>query len=233
MPENLYESDAKMKNVLAVALTGCIVIASSIGLTTEGIAQTHVHVHGGNKTVKVGKAGKVVRTEKTVRIKNSGARVKVVKVAPTRTFARTNLTIVRKRNVRVVQALPTGYSTIGFGGRNFFFHGGRYYNYVGNSYSMIAPPFGLRIRVLPVGYRRIFIGPIPHFYYGGVYYRQVGDEYETVQPAVGTIVPELPQDDIEEVTIDGQTLYEVDNILYKSVVTNDGNQYEVVGTLKD
>ncbi len=75
-------------------------------------------------------------------------------------------------------------------------------------------------------------GAVPHFYYMGTYYRQNNnEEYETVEPAVGAIVPELPDHDVDEVTIDGKTFFEYDNVLYKSVVTNDGVQYEVVGKL--
>jgi len=76
-------------------------------------------------------------------------------------------------------------------------------------------------------------GAVPHFYFMGTYYKQVNEEYETVQPAVGTIVPELPDHNVEEVTIDGKTYFEYDNILYKTVVIKSGVQYEVVGKLDD
>ena len=74
---------------------------------------------------------------------------------------------------------------------------------------------------------------LPHYYYRGVYYRQVNNEYEVVEPSVGTVVPELPENDVEVVTIDGETYYEFDDILYKPLVTKEGVQYEVVGRLDD
>ena len=59
------------------------------------------------------------------------------------------------------------------------------------------------------------------------------NEYEVVEPSVGTVVPELPENDVEVVTIDGETYYEFDDILYKPLVTKEGVQYEVVGRLDD
>jgi hypothetical protein len=47
------------------------------------------------------------------------------------------------------------------------------------------------------------------------------------------VVPELPENDVEVVTIDGETYYEFDDILYKPLVTKEGVQYEVVGRLDD
>ncbi len=67
----------------------------------------------------------------------------------------------------------------------------------------------------------------------GTYYREVGSEYEAVEPVVGTIVPELPEDNVDEITIDGQTYYEYDDMLYKAIVTSTGIEYEVVGKLGD
>jgi hypothetical protein len=67
----------------------------------------------------------------------------------------------------------------------------------------------------------------------GTFYREAGKEYEAVEPTVGAVVPDLPEHNVEEVTIDGKTFYEYDHILYKSIVTEDGLKYEVVGKLDD
>jgi hypothetical protein len=156
------------------------------------------------------------------------------KQVPFAPFSKNRITVVKQRNVRMLQTLPDGYSSTIFGGRNFYHYGGRYYGYSGNMYSMVAAPIGIQMRLLPAGHRRIFIGGAPHFYYAGVYYREIGEnQYEVVKPTIGTIVPELPDENVEEVMLDGQVLYEYDNILYKSVVTKTGVQYEVVGKLGD
>lgn len=210
-----------MNNIQFVIVAFSLAIATTLNV----VAQHHGGPHNHN--------GNVVRKEKMVQVHNGRGDAKVMKTTTVKTYSRVNVKIVKQRNVNVIQSLPIGYSTVTFGGRNLFYHGGRYYNAVGNSYSLIAAPIGLRVRILPIGYRRIFIGAVPHYYYGGVYYRQIGDEYEAVEPSVGTIVPELPTDNVEEVIIDGQTLYEYDNFLYKSIVTRKGVQYEVVGKLGD
>jgi hypothetical protein len=98
---------------------------------------------------------------------------------------------------------------------------------------LIVAPRGLRVGFLPLGNRSLLIHNIPHYYYAGTYYRAVGNEYEVVQPSIGTVVPELPEDNVEEITIDGQSYLEYDDVLYKTVVTTTGIQYEVVGRLDD
>lgn len=148
-------------------------------------------------------------------------------------YPRNKVVVVKQRNVRIVKVLPVGYTTVPFGGRNYYNQGGYFYNYNGGNYTIIAAPIGIRSRVLPIGYRRIFIAGAPRYYYRGVYYKQVDKEYETIEPAVGTIVPELPDVNVDEVTIDGKPYYEYDNMLYKSVNTESGVQYEVVSKMKD
>ncbi len=42
-----------------------------------------------------------------------------------------------------------------------------------------------------------------YYYHSGVYYVEAGEEFETVAAEEGMIVPNLPEDLIEEVSIDG------------------------------
>lgn len=156
---------------------------------------------------------------------------KTVVVKEPRRYSRTKVVVVKPRRVRTVTVLPNGYSAVMFGGRNYYYHGGSFFRLNGGVYTVIAPPIGIHIRILPVGYRRVVIGGAPYFYFEGVYYRQIGNEYETVEPTSGTRAPELPMDDVDKVTIDGQTYYEYDQVLYKPVVTDNGVQYEVAGKL--
>jgi Family of unknown function (DUF6515) len=175
---------------------------------------------------------KVVRSEKTVNVVQQNPHQNMAEHTGLSPFSRTHITVIKQRNVKMFQNLPNGYSNVIFGGQNFYHYGGRYYGYSGNMYTIIGAPIGIRVRLLPVGHRRILIGGVPHFYYSGVYYRDIGNsEYEVVEPTIGTIVPELPDENVEEVMIDGQKLYEYDNILYKNVMTKFGTEYEVVGKL--
>jgi hypothetical protein len=163
-------------------------------------------------------------------IKHSRNRRTVVVRRPA--FSRSRVVVVRPRRFRTVSVLPVGCITYNHRRRDYYFHNGLYYQGAPSGFAVVAAPFGLRIRVLPVGYHRVMFGAVPHFYYMGTYYRQNNnEEYETVEPSVGAIVPELPDHDVDEVTIDGKTFFEYDNVLYKSVVTNGGVQYEVVGKL--
>jgi len=174
--------------------------------------------------------------KKTVKVKvhkSHSQKSKVVKVKTVKRYPRSKVVVVKKRQVRTIQVLPVGYTTIIYKNRNYYHHGGYFYNYSGNNYVIIAPPRGLRIKTLPIGYKTIVVGGVNRYYYRGVYYRPVESQYETFEPAVGTVVPELPDEDVDEVTIDGITYYEYGDTLYKKIVTADGVKYEVVGKLDD
>jgi hypothetical protein len=176
----------------------------------------------------------VRRTVKVKKVHRAGPRrAKTVRVTTVRRYPRSKVVVVKRRPVRTVTVLPAGYTTIVYRNVNYYHHAGYFYNYNNNQYVYIAPPRGIRINVLPVGYRTVIYGGVTRYYYHGVYYSQVENAYETADPAVGTVVPELPTEDVEEVSIDGKTYYEYDDILYKTIVTKEGNQYEVVGRLDD
>jgi hypothetical protein len=220
------------------------ILWSSLALTATAVntlAQGHSHKNQSQKDSKKGENNdgkhrhdKMIKAERMGNEEHHHRDEVRPQHAPFVPFSRTNITVVKQRNVRMFQTLPDGYSSTIFGGRNFYHYGGRYYGYSGNMYSMVAAPIGIHLRLLPVGTRRVFIDGVPHSYYAGVYYRGIGgNEYEVVEPSIGTIVPELPDDNVEEVMLNGQRLYEYDHILYKSVVTKNGVQYEVVGKLGD
>jgi hypothetical protein len=212
-----------MKTNIIAAVAIVIAMASASEVAAQQIAAQHKGHH--RKTYQV------VKSEKTVKTKNGKQKAIITKTTTTQTFPRTSVKVIKQRTVRVVQMLPDGYSTVPFGGATLYHYGGRYYNLAANNYTAVAVPMGLRVKILPMGHRKIFIGAVPHYYYAGTYYRQIGDEYEAIEPSIGAIVPELPEDGVEEVVIDGQMFYEYDNVLYKSVVTKTGVQYEVAGKL--
>jgi hypothetical protein len=148
-------------------------------------------------------------------------------------YHRNKVKVINSRRVRTVNHLNKEHNTYLYRGNNYYYNNGCYYKFHKNKYVLINPPIGLKIMVLPVGYRRIFIRNIPHYYYMGVFYRSVGNEYETIVPPIGTIVPELPTDNVEEITIDGQRYFEYDNTLYKPINTSNGIQFEIVGKLEN
>ena len=150
-------------------------------------------------------------------------------------YAKSKRVIIRPRTVRTVTVLPTGYKTFVHNRNNYYTHNGLYYSLRNNVYVVTPPPFGIRVSVLPVGYRNIRWRNTGYYYYQGSYYNQVNtsNEYEVMEPQIGMIVPELPEENVEEVNINDQVYYEFDDYLYKQIPTKKGLQYEVVGKLSD
>jgi hypothetical protein len=232
--EPVEESTTKFASVLANNAFIQKHVPKGLQDKPQKVFQKHSQKYSNNSPKHISDKNyrKVVRSEKMVTVVQQNPQQNIAQQTALSPFSRTRLTVVKQRNVKMFQKLPNGYSSTVFGGQNFYHYGGRYYGYSGNMYTIIGAPIGIRTRLLPVGNKRIFIGGVPHFYYSGVYYRDIGNsEYEVIDPTIGTIVPELPDDNVEEVMIDGQTFYEYNNILYKSVVTKNGVQYEVVGKL--
>jgi hypothetical protein len=247
----------KKQGVLMVAITFSVFAQADIKAQRQSEKQGKIEkverpnkVDKANRLDKSNKADKVDRPTKTEKIgqsnrinsvdrRNKVANAKTVVVVrpprvyyPRNQFPRTKVVVVRPR-VRTITVLAPEHTRIVYRGRPYFYQGGRYFHYVNNGYTIIAPPRGIRLGFLPIGYRPIFIGNVQHYYYRGAYYRPIGSEYEVFEPNVGTIVPDLPEDNVEEVTIDGQVYYECNDILYKSVSTANGSEYEVVGKLND
>ncbi len=212
-----------MKKQLILMLT--ILLATVC--QNQVIAQKHAEkpqkvgkTQGGNRQNKAKKT-KVVVTSRPTRVQY-----------PHNQFPRTKVVVVKPR-IRTINVLAPEHTRIVYRGRPYFFQGGRYYLYTNNVYRITAPPRGIRIGLLPIGYRPILIGNVQNYYYMGAYYRPVGNQYEAFEPNIGTIVPDLPQDNVEEVTIDGQLYYECNDILYKAINTSTGTEYQVVGKLND
>jgi hypothetical protein len=161
-------------------------------------------------------------------------RTVVVHSAPAPRYYRRDVVVVRPRVVRTVTVLPSGYSVHHYHAHDYFFHEGRYYVRSGPSYAVAFAPFGLQLDILPDGYHRIIVGSVPYYYFMGTFYIQVHPEvYEVVAPEVGAIVPDLPMDDVEEVTIGGVDYYAYDNYLYEPVDTDEGPQFKVIGQLNN
>ena len=129
-------------------------------------------------------------------------------------------------------ALPQDAVVIRHQNYNYHYHNGYYYRPYGTSYHMIGAQYGIRINVLPVGYYSWNIGSNPFYYYEGTYYTPIpqSNQYQVTKPPVGTIVPSIPED-YNEVVRNGENLYEVNGILYKAIVVNNANSFEVVGYL--
>jgi hypothetical protein len=112
---------------------------------------------------------------------------------------------------------------------NYYFHSGVYYRKVNNKYSIVHAPIGIRVAVLPVEAARIVVRSKPYYYYYGTFYiKQKDNTYETTNPPIGAKVEILP-DGLEEVTIEGETMYKLEDIAFKPELSKDGKlKYEVI-----
>ena len=98
----------------------------------------------------------------------------------------------------VYGVLPVGALSIGFGGGNYFFHGGVWYRPYGGRYIVVAPPIGIYLPVLPPDYATVWVGGVPYYYADDVYYAVApGRGYVVVAPPAGidpnmTVAPPAP-----------------------------------------
>lgn len=84
-----------------------------------------------------------------------------------------------------VPVLPGGSLAIGFGGGNYFFHGGVWFRPFGGQFRVVLPPIGIVLPLLPPAYVTLWIGGAPFYYANGVYYAAApGQGYAVVaQPS--------------------------------------------------
>lgn len=134
---------------------------------------------------------------------------------------------------RVVRSLHHNHLRFVFGGLTYFYSSGVYYTSFGNEYMVVVPPGGFRVAVLPVGYVRIMVGPVPYFYHSGIYYVASNDSnsienFEITEPPVGAVISDISQD-AEQIIMDGNILYEYNDVFYKPINNENGKTtYKVV-----
>lgn len=87
------------------------------------------------------------------------------------------------------------------------------------------------VKAIPPNWVTVYYNGIPYYYADGIYYisTETKDEFLPVPPKVGTIVPSLPEDAIKK-TIDNNTYYEHNDVLYKKIIIEGVTKYEVVST---
>ncbi|PCI34820.1 MAG: hypothetical protein COB60_05685 [Flavobacteriaceae bacterium] len=134
---------------------------------------------------------------------------------------------------RVVRTLHHNHLRFVFGGLSYFYYSGVYYTAYGNEYLVVVPPRGFRVAVLPVGHVRIMVGPVPYFYHSGIYYVESNDvnsneQYEITQPPIGAVITDISED-ADQIIMDGNVLYEYNDVFYKRIDNENGSPtYKVV-----
>jgi len=83
--------------------------------------------------------------------------------------------------------LPRGYYTSRYRGSPYYYYGGAWYRPYGPRYVVVAPPFGLGLRVLPAFYTTLWFGGMPYYYADDTYYvyRPERREYVVTEPPRG------------------------------------------------
>ena len=113
----------------------------------------------------------------------------------------------------------------------YYFHNGIYYSPRNNSYVVVRPAPGIRIRVLPKGFRTIRVGPRKYYYYYGTFYSRVNsEEFEVSQAPPGAIVDAIPEG-YEVRNVNGTEYYVLDDVYYSEIETplvEGGVGYEVM-----
>lgn len=69
-----------------------------------------------------------------------------------------------------------------------------------------------------------------YYYQDGVFYTLRNGQYYVIEPPIGALIEQLPED-YEEIVLDGQTYYQVENALYKVTVIDGALYFEVVCAL--
>ncbi|MFI3259289.1 MAG: DUF6515 family protein [Rikenellaceae bacterium] len=130
-----------------------------------------------------------------------------------------------------VDKLPQKSVKVSYRGVDYFRNGSTYYKRDGARFVVVVPPFGIRVSMIPSHHHRFLFGGVYYYYVDGIVYEQDGDDYVSVEPTVGMIVPDLPDDNVTKVNIDGVIYYQFESVLYKQIPTEEGLKYRVEGTL--
>ena len=83
--------------------------------------------------------------------------------------------------------LPPNHYVSRYRGSPYYFHGGAWYRPYGPRYVVVAPPFGIGLRVLPPFYTTVWFGGSPYYYADETYYvyRPQRREYVVTEPPQG------------------------------------------------
>lgn len=128
--------------------------------------------------------------------------------------------------------VPRRLHPVYFEGLPYYYVDGVYCTLINGVYIICRPPLGVVINrniwhsMQPV---IVFFNSTIYYYDDGSYFLpNNGDGYVVVAPPIGAKIAELPSN-YEEIILDDNTYYKVENTYYKLVITNGCLWYEVVG----
>lgn len=132
--------------------------------------------------------------------------------------------------------LPKGAYRRVYNGVSYYYVDNVFYRPYGNTYIVCRPPVGATFAHAVIGAAltalivRDALDNSRYYYNNGVYYSRRNDRYTVIDAPVGALVSQLP-DGYEEIVIDGNIYYQVDNVLYKTTVYSGLPYFEVAAVL--
>ena len=120
-------------------------------------------------------------------------------------------------------------SPIEFKGQEYFPQDGNYFIYNGGRYLLVKPPLDMVVKNLPKYMERI---GNDSYYCNGIFYKKVELNYKVIKQPQGAIIYNLPSM-TDVVTIGDEAYYEYLGVLYKKVLVQGEQAFEVVGELID
>ena len=115
-------------------------------------------------------------------------------------------------------------------GMPYYFYNSLFCRYLNGHYVICRPPIGAVIAYsLFHTWRPVIVihRNVTYYYDDGTFYVPRKNDYEVVAPPIGARVAELPSN-YEEIVLDGNVYFKVDNVYYKEVVVSGYIWYEVV-----
>jgi hypothetical protein len=132
-----------------------------------------------------------------------------------------------------VNSPPTGTVAVPYGGTNYQYYGGAFYQPApsGEGYVTAPAPVGATVEAPPLDCTIVF-GPDPAdpgycFFQGAFFlYDEKSDSYLVAEPPMGTQVPYLPEGYTQE-TVDGVDYYKLGTIYYRPYLAGDDELFIV------
>ena len=128
--------------------------------------------------------------------------------------------------------IPPRIRPVYYHGYPYYFYNSLFCRYINGHYVICRPPIGAVIaHTIFHSWRPVIIiyNNVNYYYDDGSFYTVAPNrvDYQVVNPPIGARVAELPSN-YEEILLDGQVYFKVDNVYYKEVIVSGYIWYEVV-----
>lgn len=126
--------------------------------------------------------------------------------------------------------VPRHIRPVYYHGTPYYFYNSLFCRYINGYYVICRPPIGAVIAYSIFNtWKPVIVihKNVTYYYDDGTFYVPRKNDYEVVAPPIGARVAELPST-YEEIVLEGNVYFKVDNVYYKEVVVSGYLWYEVV-----